>query len=209
MRDGSAKRYVVAGALLVFVWGGAQALVEFLGAPITVDLEAGSSKIGWRPATEFDDIARDIFARVNDERTARRLPALAWDDGLADRSRRWSETMIAERYEHSAEEFRAHPAFAGTGENIFMGPLDAAEAHVGWMLSDGHRANVLHPSFTAMGVGVVCRNDGRMWATQIFGVPHDSPMVETTDPPAEPITRRDDGPACPVRARYGPIEGGL
>jgi hypothetical protein len=65
------------------------------------------------------------------------------------------------------------------------------------MRSDGHRANILRPGYTAMGIGVVCRNDGTMWATQIFGVPQGS-FDDDTPTPVEPIVRDDPGPACPV-----------
>lgn len=70
-------------------------------------------------------------------------------------------------YGHSPPEFRALPEFVGTGENILMGYRGAQDAHVGWMRSDGHRTNILNVDYDAVGIGVVCRNDGSMWATQI------------------------------------------
>lgn len=60
----------------------------------------------------------------------------------------------------------------GVGENIAMGYSSANATMVGWMNSPGHRANVLNPSFTHLGVGV---NTGKWdaWyrsvATQNFG----------------------------------------
>ena len=195
------KRYGPA-VLVVLVLVGASRLLPASSLPGgEIDLERDSERIGWTSAVESDEIARDIFDRVNDERSARGIAPLRWHDGLADRAQHWSETMIAATYEHSTAEFRAHPDFAGTGENIFMGPLDATEAHVGWMHSDGHRDNLLSPDFSAVGIGVVCRNDGRMWATQIFGMPHGAvPRQERTDP--KPIVRDDPGPACPDHSNW-------
>lgn len=107
--------------------------------------------------------------------------------------------MIATGYRHSTPEFRAHPDFLGTGENISMGPVDAREAHVGWMRSDGHRDNLLTPGYRAVGIGIVCRNDGHMWATQIFGLPPGSMADPPGAPtPVDPIVRDDRGPACPT-----------
>ena len=60
----------------------------------------------------------------------------------------------------------------GVGENIAMGYSSPNATMVGWMNSPGHRANVLNPSFTHLGVGV---NTGKWdaWyrsvATQNFG----------------------------------------
>jgi uncharacterized protein YkwD len=161
------------------------------------DIESASMEIGWTPAIESNRLAEDIEQRVNDERRARGLPTLVWHEGLADLARQWSEEMIESGYEHSPESFRRLPEMGGIGENILMGYLDAGEAHVGWMLSDGHRQNILTPEYTTIGIGVVCRNDGRIWATQLFGVPLDVyPSGETVTPPVEPIVRRDPGLSC-------------
>lgn len=161
-----------------------------------------SARIGWIDPLETNDLALDIYQRVNDERAARGLPPLAWHEGLADIGRRWSVEMIATgEYVHSSPAFRAHPQFLGTGENIHMGPLGATEAHVDWMESEGHRLSILQSDYDAIGIGVVCRNDGHLWATQIFGVsqaPTTPPPVVDTGP--SPIVRDDRGPMCPDRS---------
>ncbi len=41
-----------------------------------------------------------------------------------------------------------------TGENIAVGYSSAAATMVAWMNSPGHRANILQPAFTHLGVGV-------------------------------------------------------
>lgn len=183
---------IFAGLLLAFP------LVSWLVPSSPSSIERDSERVGWSDAIEADAIARDVYIRVNDERRARGLPPLVWHEGLADIARRWSEEMIATTYEHSSPEFRVHPEFVGSGENIYMGPRSSDELHVGWMRSDGHRENILNPDYTAIGVGVVCRNDGAMWATQIFGVPHGaSPSQGRVPTQAEPVERPDPGLACP------------
>jgi uncharacterized protein YkwD len=163
-----------------------------------------SAQIGWLDPGETDELARDIFERVNDERVARGLAPLAWHDDLADMAQRWSVQMIASgSYEHSSSKFRAHAEFVGTGENIHMGPLDAGEAHVDWMESDGHRSNILDAGYVAVGVGVVCRHDGRMWATQIFGIADPTRAPGEGDTGPAPIVRDDAGPSCPKRWHLG------
>ena len=180
----------------------AQFLPSLVGADPVVeetmaDLEGASAEIGWTTAVESHRLAEDIEQRVNDERTARGLRPLIWHEGLADLARQWSEEMIATGYRHSPESFRVLPDLHGIGENILMGPVDAGEAHVGWMESEGHRRNILTPEYTAIGIGVVCRNDGRMWATQLFGMPLDVfPSGVSSIPPAAPVVRQDSGPTC-------------
>jgi hypothetical protein len=89
-------------------------------------------------------------------------------------------------------------------DEVGLGLLDAAP------LADRHRhlrqdqhgaVELLDgPDYTAIGIGIVCRNDGRMWATQIFGVPHGAQPVPAPWWSVEPIVRQDPGPACPSAA---------
>jgi uncharacterized protein YkwD len=195
-------RPVVVLVILVF---GYRFLPDLLPAQQFEPSGRDSARIGWIDPIETSDLALDIYERVNDERSARGLPRLAWHEGLADIGRRWSVEMIETgSYVHSSQAYRAHPGFLGTGENIHMGPLGATEAHVDWMESDGHRLNILEADYDAIGIGVVCRRDGRMWATQIFGV-SDTPGVPrpVVDTGPSPIVRVDRGPMCPVRSVLG------
>lgn len=162
------------------------------------------------PSAEAGDatarMARAVFERVNDERTARDLAPLEWDESLAGVARDWSEQMAADdRLEHQdirglldREELRG---FAGIGENIFTasGSVPAGTAHVGWMRSDDHRVNVLNPGWNRIGIGFHCAPDGSVWATQQFGrtAGADRPEVSQETPPQEPIARpEEDGPSC-------------
>ena len=54
------------------------------------------------------------------------------------------------------------------GENIAMGQTTPAQVMNGWMNSAGHRANILNPSFTKIGVGVAQNASGRYYWTQHF-----------------------------------------
>jgi hypothetical protein len=194
------KRYVVPTLVLLAVLAVGDHLPSLLHGAGPEELERHSHRIGWTEPIESRGIAHDVFLRVNDERRARGLAPLVWHEGLAALAGQWSEHMIANSFGHSTAGFRAHPEFAGTGENIAMGQPDAMVAHVGWMESDGHRQNILGADYTAIGIGIVCRNDGRMWATQIFGVPHGAQPVPAPWWPVEPIVRQDPGPACPSAA---------
>lgn len=183
-------------AVLVLALGGLADLLPDRFPP-GIDLQESSEQIGWGEALDADALARDIHRRVNDERASRGLPPLVWDEGLAVLARGWTEEMLTSGYRHSPVSRRVHPDFVGVGENILMGARDAGEAHVSWMESQGHRDNLLHGGYTAIGVGVVCRNDGHLWATQLLGVPAGVVVPHRPGTTVEPIVRRDPGPACP------------
>lgn len=57
------------------------------------------------------------------------------------------------------------------GENVAFGQRTPGEAVTGWMHSPGHKANILTPDFTQIGVGLVKAKNGRMYYTQVFGNP--------------------------------------
>ena len=56
-------------------------------------------------------------------------------------------------------------SYRTAGENIAKGQASPAAVVNAWMSSPGHRANILNPAFTEIGVGYVA--DGRYW-TQMF-----------------------------------------
>lgn len=157
-------------------------------------------------------IERTVFDLVNDERRRRGLHELAWDDQLADAARRWSREMAdrgALEHQGTQRMIERVDGFSGVGENIFTatGPVPASTIHVGWMRSDGHRANVLREGFDRLGVGVLCEDGGRVWATQRFGRTTGAELPRLTDevPPQEPIVATEgEGPAC--AGAPGPVE---
>ncbi len=55
------------------------------------------------------------------------------------------------------------------GENIACGQRSAAEVVRGWMNSPGHRANILKPEFTRLGVGFAGGGRAGTYWTQLFG----------------------------------------
>ena len=62
-------------------------------------------------------------------------------------------------------------AHAGWGENCAAGQETPAQAMQSWMSSEGHRANLLNPAFTEIGIGIAPREEGGHYFTQVFGTP--------------------------------------
>jgi uncharacterized protein YkwD len=151
-------------------------------------------------------LTNDLFARLNAERRARGLAALKWDADLARVAGDWSEHMastgaFAHRDLGSAGSLPGMSKFSALGENIAWVegyPSMGNQLHVGWMKSEGHRANMLQRGFDSVGIGVVC-SGGRAWATQNFGRLDSSsaPSMSSGTPAEEPIVAtRNDGVRC-------------
>jgi uncharacterized protein YkwD len=138
----------------------------------------------------------DLFKRVNAERAARHLPALSWDDTLASYATSWSANMGHNGFRHS-NIGNLLGRYNYVGENIAYGSrgVTAGSLHDAWMLSTGHRSNILAPGFTRVGIGVYCRSDGSLFTTQDFARPATSgqPPMASSAPPVNPIARPDAG----------------
>jgi uncharacterized protein YkwD len=151
-------------------------------------------------------LTNDLFARLNAERQARGLAALKWDGDLARVASDWSAQMASSgNFSHrdlgSASGLPGMAKFSALGENIAWVegyPSMGTQLHVGWMRSEGHRANMLQRGFDSVGIGVVC-SGGRAWATQNFGRLDSSgaPSMSSGTPAEEPIVAtRNDGVRC-------------
>jgi uncharacterized protein YkwD len=151
-------------------------------------------------------LTSDLFARLNAERRARGLAALDWDDDLARVAGDWSGEMAGSgNFRHrdlgAAGSLPGMAKFSALGENIAWVegyPSMGNQLHVGWMRSEGHRANMLQRGYDSVGIGVVC-SGGRAWATQNFGRLDSSgaPSIGSSTPAEEPIVAtRNDGVRC-------------
>src|SRR4029453_2909681 len=171
------------------------------GAPPTSPAPAGNQ-------TTAQTLASDLFDRLNAERQARGLAALKWDGDLARIAGAWSADMASSgnfrpRDLGAAGSLPGMSKFSALGENIAWVegyPNMGNQLHVGWMKSEGHRANMLQRGFASVGIGVVC-SGGRAWATQNFGRLDNSsaPSMGSSTPAEQPIvaTRKHGGRCCP------------
>lgn len=157
------------------------------------------------PSGHESELGRDLLRRLNEERSARGLHTLRWEGDLATLAHDWSVYM-GETGDYRHRDLTAAqqqlPRYVGIGENIhqLLARYESTGyAHRDWMRSDGHRRNMLNPGYDAVGIGVFCAPDGRMWATMNLGRYSDSsaPPFTYSTPPASPIVHDDQGgPSC-------------
>jgi uncharacterized protein YkwD len=109
------------------------------------------------------DAEQEMFHLVTTERIKAGLPPLFWDESLADVARAHSQDMLIRGYfSHYTPEGlspfdrmgKAGIAYQYAGENLALAPITTL-AMQGLMNSPGHRANILNPSFTKVGIGVI------------------------------------------------------
>src|SRR5512146_1666214 len=118
------------------------------------------------PATaqQFDSRAEDeIFRQVNADRAQAGLPPLELDDRLTEIARQHTEKMVEHKtlshQFHEEPDVRHRVVSSGvrfdiSGENVAY-DRDADSAERSLMHSPPHRANILRPEFTVIGVGVI------------------------------------------------------
>jgi len=127
-----------------------------------------------------DSYAWDVLVLTNIERDKQGLDPLAWDDTLAQAASNHCCDMINRNFfahenpdgQNVADRVDTLGyAWLMVGENLAAGQTTPEEVVDGWMNSPGHRANILRPEFTELGVSY--REGGsysRYWV-QVFAQP--------------------------------------
>ncbi len=126
------------------------------------------------------DHEKRVAWMVNEERRKAGLSRLEVAPLLGVAARAHSADMAARNfYSHHSPEGRTvgdRVALTGygfviVGENIAWGQETARQVMNAWMRSPGHKANILHPDYTEIGVGVVANRRGAVVWTQNFATP--------------------------------------
>ncbi len=138
---------------------------------------------------QFDDAAaKTIFNLVNQERESRGLNALKWSDGLAKAAR--AHTRLLKENKALSHRFSGEPElmnrlsatgvrFNESGENVALN-IDPVGAHNALMHSPGHRANILKPEFSDVGIAVLHDGD-QIWVTQDFARTFDEVSIQEAE----------------------------
>lgn len=121
------------------------------------------------------DYARQVMNLANVERNAVGLPALSWDNAIANAAN-VRAVEISQVFEHTRPDGRS--CFTALeeqgisngyrGENIAAGYTTPKAVMTGWMNSQGHRENILRSQFKRIGVGYYIDANGRANWVQLF-----------------------------------------
>ena len=128
------------------------------------------------------DVKATIVQMTNAERANAGRPALRTSSRLMEAAQLQADQIARlGRLEHvlsGAQYPRPEDRLAAAGyqwssyaENIAMGQTSAAAVMDSWMRSSGHRANILSPDNTEIGIGFARDSAGRPYYVQVFGKP--------------------------------------
>jgi len=156
------------------IFGGHQQIFRF--APKTTPTPPPSPS----PATDaLTALEQQMVDLVNQERASRGLQPLAVDDRLVKIARLKSADMIANNYFAHTSPVYGSPfdmmkaagiTYRKAGENL-AGAGGVAAAHSALMNSTGHRANILDPVYTRIGIGIIKGGPyGYMFTQEFIGL---------------------------------------
>jgi uncharacterized protein YkwD len=148
------------------------------GNSSTVPTISNSSLTGSTNLSSTNAVAAEqqAVSLLNADRHANGLPALQVDSRLTTLAQNYAQDMINRNYfSHTNPEGQspfdrmkqAGISYSYAGENIAMDQnVTAAEAAL--MSDSGHRANILSPNYTTIGIGVAFDKNGNVYVVQDF-----------------------------------------
>jgi uncharacterized protein YkwD len=165
------------------------AAVTVLSAFLTI-LQPGVLAAAAAPIQDQSDFSGRVLDLTNAERQKVGLGPLSVSAELQDAAQSYSQVLASSGcFQHTCgavpdfvqrDSQAGYSGWTALGENIAAGYPTPEAVVAGWMASPGHRANILSPNFTEMGVGVssALTSLGTYW-TQEFGARGDSGVVDT------------------------------
>jgi len=147
-----------------------------------------------------------FVSAINSARASAGVGSLGVNGALVTMARTWSATMAAagQIYHNPNLTTLAPSNWLNLGENVGVGPTCDALAQA-FMNSPEHRANILDPAFSTVGVGVVDTADGTIYVTEDFMGTGAAPATVVTAPaPAPVVTAPAPKPPAPVATQAAP-----
>ncbi|SES09716.1 CAP domain-containing protein [Psychrobacillus sp. OK032] len=127
-------------------------------------------------AVQVSSVIQQVVNLTNQERAKAGLKALQIDTKLTQSAQAKSQDMKNKNYFSHTSPTYGSPfdqmksfgvTYKSAAENIAMGQRSAAEVMDAWMKSPGHKANIMNPSLTHIGVGL--SDSGFYWTQQFIG----------------------------------------
>lgn len=128
------------------------------------------------PDPALTNTQNEILALVNKERAKNGLNPLAIDWQVSRVAQYKSDDMANNNYfSHTSPSYGTpfqmlksfNVKYRTAGENIAKGQKTPEAVMTAWMNSEGHRANILNPNYTHLGVGYTEKSGTTYW-TQMF-----------------------------------------
>ncbi len=139
-------------------------------APTTTTTTVGPTTTTAAP-TGADDtaFASALVTLANQARAAEGIAPLTVSGSLTSYAQAWAIHLAGTTSLSHSDIGSLLGTWSTVGENVAAGHPSAAAMHAAWMASSGHRANILNPAFTHIGVAVVVDANGTPRGVEVFG----------------------------------------
>ena len=141
-------------------------------ASLTMLVATGAASAPAQAQTPAGKYAQQAFAATNANRTHNGVKALKASDCLKRAAVRQAKAMAQQEqiFHQDLGPLMRQCKLNTAGENVAYGyRTGKSVVNDGWMNSEGHRDNILNPSFRLMGIGARKGHDGRWYVAQVFG----------------------------------------
>lgn len=127
--------------------------------------------------TDIPSKAENILLLVNAERKKQGLKELTLSNNISHIANLKAQDMAQNNYFSHTSPSYGSPfemlqhfgvSYKSAGENIAAGQRSAEEVMQSWLNSSGHRANILNPSYTELGVGYAAGGSYKTYWVQLF-----------------------------------------
>jgi uncharacterized protein YkwD len=160
--------------------------ISRLTAVATATLTVGAS-LAFVGATHASAASADyqFLADVNNSRAQHGLNPLTMVSDLHSLATNWSQHMASggcgggQSICHNPNLQSEGGNWQEIGENVGVGP-DESSIENAFMNSPEHRANILNPDYTQVGIGTATGSDGRLYVTQDFREPMGSSSTSSS-----------------------------
>ena len=121
-----------------------------------------------------------FLSDVNSSRASHGLRALTMVSDLHSVATSWSQHMASQgTISHNPNLTSQGGNWQEIGENVGVGPSESSIEQA-FMNSSEHRANILDPNYTQIGIGTATGHDGRLYVTEDFRKPMGSSSSSST-----------------------------
>ena len=163
----STLRVVPALTALCLVAAASRPLVAAESAALSVEVVATTASV-----LELTNVERARAGLAPLRESERLTHAAQLQSDQMGAASRMDHVLREARYPNPADRLAAADyAWQAYAENVAMGQRSPAEVVAAWMNSPHHRANILNPTYTELGVGYAIDRTGRPYYAQVFGRP--------------------------------------
>ncbi len=136
----------------------------------TPRLPVAVAPVAPRTAPVVTTYAGEVLRLTNVERTSRGLRPLAASSCATRFADAWALqlSLLGALSHQSMTTILSSCGARGVGENVAYGNVAPAQLVTMWMNSAGHRANILNPAFTHVGISALTTSSGRVYGVQDF-----------------------------------------